>query len=221
MKTQKAVIFDMDGVLFDTERLCKKAWCLVAREQGIRDIEKVSEQCIGRNANDTKDLVMKYYGPDFAYDAFRERVSEWVWDHHKRYGVPVKKGVRELLDYLQGSEYRIGLASSSRREAVLSHLTGTGLLPFFPVIVTGDMVKHSKPRPDIYLLACREAGVEPRDACAIEDSPNGIRAAHAAGMKPIMVPDMVAPDEETGRMCCRIFEDLLGVRDFLKSGLEL
>lgn len=210
----KAVVFDMDGVLFDTERLCMKGWSAVAREQGIAGIEEVSMRCIGLNANDSRALVLDHYGQDFPYDAFRGKVSEWMWKQIAKEGVPVKKGVRELLKYLREAGILTGLASSSRRESVTGYLEMTGLLSYFPVIVTGDMVEHSKPLPDIYLLACKELGTEPGETYAIEDSVNGIRSAHAAGMKPLMVPDLVAPDAEMERLSYRIFGDLLAVRDF-------
>lgn len=217
MKEKKTVIFDMDGVLFDTERLCMDAWSVAAREQGIEGMEKVSILCIGQNANDTKALVLEHLGADFPYDAFRKRVSECVWEQLKQNGVPVKKGVRELLAYLKENGYQIGLASSSRREAVQYHLTDTNLTEYFSVTVTGDLVEHSKPLPDIYLLACEEMGVKPEAAYAIEDSPNGIRSAYAAGMMPIMVPDMVMPDDEMEQMSFRIFNDLSEVRKFFEA----
>ena len=174
-------------------------------------------QCIGLNANDTTALVLKHYGGDFPYDSFRHMVSEWVRRQIKENGMPVKTGVVELLSYLKEAGYRIGLASSSRRETVMSHLTDAKLEQFFSVIVTGDMVEHSKPLPDIYLLACKQLQIRPEEAYAIEDSPNGIRSAYAAGMKPVMVPDLLAPDEEMECLSFRIFQNLLEVRDFLRQ----
>lgn len=214
---EKAVVFDMDGVLFDTEALCMKGWSIIAREEKIEGMEQVSLQCIGLNANDTKALVLAHYGEEFPYEAFRHRVSDWVGHSLDIDGVPVKTGVRELLAFLQTAGYKIGLASSSRREVVVSHLTRTGLLSYFPVIVTGDMVEHSKPLPDIYLLACKQLQVNPADAYAIEDSPNGIRSAHEAGMHPFMVPDLVPADEEMRCLSDHVFTDLLEVRDYLQQ----
>lgn len=207
----------MDGVLFDTESLCKRAWSQVAAERGIRDMEEVSLRCIGLNANDTRALVLNHYGQDFPYDEFRGKVSEWMEDTMQREGVPVKCGARELLDFLENAGCRVGLASSSRRAVVESHLERTGLRPFFSVIVTGDMVEHSKPLPDIYLLACDRLGARPEEVFAIEDSPNGIRSAYAAGMKALMVPDLLAPDGETRQLSYRIFGNLLEVRDYLET----
>lgn len=213
----KAVVFDMDGVLFDTEKLCLDSWDAIAKENGVGDVETVFLQCVGRNSNDTRTIIMEHYGEDFPYDTFRKRASEWTREYLRNNGMPIKPGVREILEFLKGAGYEIGLASSSGKETVLSHLQAAGLLEYFSVIVTGDMVEHSKPNPDIYLLACEEMKVAPEAAYAIEDSPNGIRAAHAAGMSPIMVPDLIAPDDEMKELSFRIFKDLYEVKDFFQK----
>ncbi len=212
----KSVIFDMDGVLFDTEALCMQAWMEVAAKWGLPDMEKVFPLCIGLNANDSRQVVFDAYGEDFDYPLFREHAGAWFRDYVGKNGIPVKPGVREILEWLKSAGYAVGLASSTKRESVLRHLKHTGLEDYFSVVVGGDMVEHSKPLPDIYLLACERLGVEPGETYAIEDSPNGIRSAHAAGMCPIMVPDIIAPDEEMGRLSYIILKNLVEVRDFLQ-----
>lgn len=211
------VVFDMDGVLFDTERLCERSWLVMAEEAGLPGMEEIFPKCIGLNANDSRRIVMEAYGEDFDYEGFRTKASDWFWDYIEKNGLPVKPGVRELLDWLQKQGFRVGLASSTRRSTVLNHLEQAGIRDFFAVIVTGDMVEHSKPQPDIYLLACDQLGTQPEQAYAIEDSPNGIRSAHAAGMTPLMVPDMIAPDEEMVRLSRKIFKDLGEVLEFLQE----
>lgn len=213
----KSIVFDMDGVLFDTERLCMESWDIVAEKNGIHGMKEVFPQCIGLNGNDTRTLIMNAFGEDFPYDEFREQTSKWFWDFIDKEGLPVKKGVRKLLAYLQQSGYQIGLASSSRYEAVMSHLKQAKLDDYFSVVVTGDMIEHSKPQPDIYLLACKKLDAEPEDVYAIEDSPNGIRSAYAAGMKPVMVPDLIMPDEEMRQKSCFIGKDLLDVMHYLNN----
>ena len=217
----KAVIFDMDGVLFDTERLCMESWCVLAREQGIADMEIVFPKCIGRNAADTQVIVSDYYGKSFDYESFRRQASDWFWQYIKDNGLPIKKGVREILTYLNKAGYAVGLASSTRYSSVVNHLEEAGIKDDFSVIVTGDMVKHSKPQPDIYLLACERLGVEPQEAYAIEDSYNGIRSAHAAGMKPVMVPDLLEPDEEMRSLSFLICKDLTEVLSYFKGDERL
>lgn len=211
----KAVVFDMDGVLFDTEKLCLDSWSHVAKEQEFEGMEEVFEQCIGLNANDTKSLILNHYGQDFPYDSFRVRASEWFWEYIRKKGLPIKTGVKKILPYLQQEGYKIGLASSTRYESVVDCLKRADIIDYFSVIVTGDMIEHSKPKPDIYLLACKKLEVDPGDAYAIEDSPNGIRSASAAGMKAIMVPDMLLPDAEMKRLSHVICRDLNEVIKFL------
>ena len=215
-----AVIFDMDGVLFDTERLCERSWLEVARAHEIPGMEEIFPRCIGLNANDSRRIVMDAYGEDFDYPGFREEASVWFWDYIEKNGLPVMAGVVEILAWLKENNWKVGLASSTRRSSVLNHLEQAGLRDYFSVIITGDMVEHSKPQPDIYLLACRNLGVEPGQAYAIEDSPNGIRSAYRAGMVPLMVPDMIAPDEEMKALSHGIFENLTEVLNYLKQSEE-
>ena len=202
----KAVVFDMDGVLFDTERLCMEAWMAVAEKWGLPEMEEVFPQCIGLNANDSRQVVIGAYGEDFDYPLFRKETAAWFADYVDRNGLPVKPGVREILEWLKESRYIVGLASSTKEASVRSHVEMTGLSDYFSVLT-----------PDIYLLACERLGVEPGQAYAIEDSPNGIRAAHAAGLCPVMVPDMVEPDGEILRLCRIVLRDLVQVLDFLKQ----
>ena len=213
----KAVVFDMDGVLFDTERLCQDSWIEVANRRGLPDMEIIFPKCIGRNANDSRQIVLEAYGADFDYEVFRREASDWFWKYLEENGLPVKEGVRELLNWLKEQGWRIGLASSTRRSSVISHLEQAGIRDFFEEIITGDMVEHSKPLPDIYLLACRKLMVDPAGTYAIEDSPNGIRSAYSAGMKPVMVPDLLSPDEEMEQLSTRIFSSLLDVLDYFRS----
>lgn len=213
----KAVVFDMDGILFDTEKLCMDSWVAIADESNLPDMEIIFPKCIGLNANDSKQVVLSAYGQDFAYEEFRQRASVWFWDYIDKNGLPIKPGVKELLAWLKEAGWKIGLASSTRRSSVMAHLEQAGIIDYFETIITGDMVEHSKPQPDIYLIACKELQVEPGEAYAIEDSPNGIRSAHAAGMTPLMVPDMIAPDAEMEKLSSQIFHSLLDVLEYFKT----
>lgn len=217
----KTVIFDMDGVLFDTERLCMKSWLEAAAGEGLPGMEEIFPKCIGLNAADSRRIVLEAYGEDFDYEGFRQQASLWYWDYIEKNGLPTKPGVRELLSWLDGEGWTVGLASSTKRASVESHLEQAGIRNFFKTVVTGDMVEHSKPCPDIYLMACGELGAKPGEAYAIEDSPNGIRSAYRAGMRPLMVPDMIAPDGEMRELSEKIFRDLGEVLDFFrKEGRE-
>lgn len=211
----KSIIFDMDGVLFDTERLCMDSWIAVARENGIPDMETFFPRCIGRNLTDTAAMFREFYGGSYDYERFRQQASGKFHEDIVQKGMPVKKGVREILEFLRQRKYRIGLASSTSRPSVEEHLERTGLREYFQSLTTGDMVEHSKPQPDIYLMACESLGVDPAQTMAIEDSPNGIRAAYSAGMLPVMVPDLIPPDQEMQEKSMLICRDLLEVMRFL------
>lgn len=180
-------------------------------------MEEIFPRCIGLNANDSRQVVLGAYGQDFGYDDFRKRASEWFWEYIENNGLPMKPGVNELLRWLKENGWTVGLASSTRGESVRKCLERAGIRDYFEEVVTGDMVEHSKPLPDIYLLACSRLGAEPAESYAIEDSPNGIRSAHAAGMHPLMVPDMIAADEEMKRLSEKIFNDLGGVLEFFRE----
>ncbi len=211
----KAVIFDMDGVIFDSERLVLEGWLALGKKYGILDIEKIYPKCIGVNAVASKQVFLDFYGEDFPYDAYKQETSA---DYHAKYDggrLPLKPGIRELLQYLKEKGYHIGLASSTRYEVVSQQLKDAGLLPYFEALTCGDMVKKSKPEPDIFLKAAETLGVQPEECIVIEDSYNGIRAASRAGMFPIMVPDMIAPDEEMQQLASEILSDLYEVKGFL------
>ncbi len=212
-----AVVFDMDGVLFDTERICMEAWREIAAEKDIENIEKAVLGCVGLNRTDTRAFFEREYGADFDYDTYHDACSARFHEKIERFGLPMKPGVMEILTFLKNNGYKIGLASSTSRHGVLGHVNRAGIADFFEVIVGGDMVEHSKPKPDIYLLACEQLGVKPENAIAIEDSPNGIRSAHGAGLKAVMVPDMIAPTPEIEVLLYKKYDSLLDVRNFLEG----
>lgn len=196
MRDFEAVVFDMDGVIFDSERATLYCWLELAEKYGIENLEKTFYECIGTNKNKTKEIMLNAYEEDFPYDEFAHEAS--VMYHAKYDGgkLPLKPGVRELLQFLKEKGKRIAIASSTRRSTVVNEIKDAGLLEFFDVIICGDMVERSKPDPDIYLKACSELGVEPKVTYAIEDSFNGIRSAFEGELHPIMVPDMLLPDDE-------------------------
>lgn len=215
-----AVVFDMDGVLFDTERLYMDAWKAAADARGIGDVTQAALGCVGLDERDSRKLFLEHFGQDFPFEAFKKDAADFFQRQLEQYGPPVKPGVRDLLEYLAGRHFRIGLASSTRRERVLEEIARAGIAEYFEVVVGGDMVPRGKPQPDIYLAACRELGAEPRETYAVEDSANGIRAAHAAGMRPILVPDLIQPDRQLRALACRVCQDLYEVKYYL-AGREI
>lgn len=213
----KAIVFDMDGVLVDTEFVCLEGWVAVAEKTNLPNMREVFPKCIGLNGTDCQAVLQNAYGAEFDYADFRKQASEEFWGYIEKNGLPEKPYVHELLEWLKASDYKVGLASSTKRSSVLECLQRAGILDYFEVIISGDMVEHSKPEPDIYLMACEKLGVEPGEAYAIEDSFNGIRSAHAAGMKPIMVPDMLAPDAEMVEKSVVVLKDLSEVQAWLAA----
>lgn len=213
----KTIVFDMDGVLFDTEVICMKAWVAVAEKNGLPGMEEIFPKCIGGNEDRSRRIVLEAYGEDFDYADFRRQASDEFWNYINKNGLPVKPGAKEILRWLRENGWAMGLASSTKKSSVLSLLEQAGLRDFFAAVVTGDMVEHSKPDPEIYLLACRELSAEPSRTYAVEDSPNGVRSACGAGLRTLMVPDMIPADEEMRRLSEGIFDDLYGVRDFLNA----
>ncbi len=213
----QAVVFDMDGVIFDTERLVIEFWKEVAKKHNIPNVEHTCIQCLGTNRVRTREIFLENYGADFPYDPYRTEVTELFNTHYKGVPLPTKPGVRELLSYLQEQDIKVGLASSTAQHLVRDEIGTAGLLPYFQTLVCGDMVEHSKPAPDIFLKACEILNADPTKSIAIEDSFNGIRSAHCAGMTPIMVPDQVQPTDEIRTLAFHVMPSLLDVLNWLKT----
>ena len=211
----KAIVFDMDGVLFDTERVCRIVWMNIAEEIGFKEAETALKNCTGLNRKSEAEYFAKNH-PEVDFEAFISRLSreftEWI---HKN-GMPVKTGTRELLTWLRENMWKTALATSSRMESALHHLDMTGLRDMFDEIITGDIVEKGKPDPEIYLTACEKLGSDPGETYAVEDSRNGLWSAYNAGMKAILVPDLIEPTEDMLRIAYRKEDTLLGVLDFLK-----
>ena len=212
----KAVIFDMDGVIFDSERIGLQEWIKLGEKYSIPDIAQVYPKCIGVNAVYSKRIFTEHYGENFPYDSYRQEIFKEIDKNYGNGKMPLKSGIGELLLFLKEMEWHVGLASSTQQEVVKRLLYNAELLPYFETLTCGDMVKKSKPEPDIFLKAAETLGVKPEECIVIEDSYNGIRAASKAGMFSIMIPDMFAPDEEMKQLASAIFNNLHEVREFLR-----
>ena len=215
-----SILFDMDGVIFDSERACLSCWSVVAEKWGLEEVEPVFRKCIGTNDYQTRMIVEEAYAPEYGEGIADRLLAESSKQWHARYDeqpLPVKAGVTEILEYLKEKGVPVGLASSTKKAKAEEELRMAGLLSYFDRVIGGDAVKISKPDPEIYLIACKEMGTEPEAVIAIEDSYNGIRSAHAAGIRPIMVPDMVPPDEEMKRLSLAVCADLIETRAYLEE----
>ncbi len=208
------VIFDMDGVIFDSERIYIECCMEVAAKYGMTNVEEVSHRCIGTTSVETRRILIEAYGEDFPLDQYWKESTEIFWQVYKKEGhLPVKEGVRELLADISSKKIPIAIGSSTRTDTVRLQLKDAGLLDYFTRIIGGDLVERSKPAPDVFLKAAEALGAEPGQCLVIEDSYNGIRAARAAGIYSVMVPDLLAPNAEMEEKAGEILpslKDLVG-----------
>jgi HAD superfamily hydrolase (TIGR01509 family) len=188
-----AVIFDMDGLMLDTEPLAARAWGDAAAALGVEFDMALALSMVGRNFGDCSAIVRAHYGADYPVDALLGRWHATYDRIVERDGLALKPGVTELLDWLDDHAIRRAVATSTRRERARTKLARTALLPRFQDIVGGDEVARGKPAPDIYTEAARRLGADAGACLVLEDSEPGVRGALAAGMMPIMVPDLHAP----------------------------
>jgi HAD superfamily hydrolase (TIGR01509 family) len=214
----EAVIFDMDGLMFDTERVSQIAWRRAAQDWGHDFHDDIYKYVIGRNVADIEKYLYQIFGPDFPIDQAYQRKREYVNEYIVEYGFPVKPGLGELLDLIEERSLKVAVASSSPREIVIRNLKFGGIpLDRFDAIMGGDDVVNGKPAPDIFLATSEQLGVVPERCLVLEDSNTGIKAAHSAGMVPVMVPDMKPPTEETILLAYKILPDLFSVMDFISA----
>lgn len=213
---KQAAIFDMDGLMFDTERLYQESWMALAAEFGQVPDPAFPTAVAGTAGEGMRKVIRSYY-PAVDPEAFISACFQRVRDITKTH-LPEKPGLRTLLDLLRAKGVRMAVASSSEEDIIRRNLTTAGVTDYFDVVVssTDPAVKDGKPAPDVFLYAAARLGVDPRDCWVLEDSLNGIRAAHAAGAAALMVPDTMEPTPEI-RQICRVFPDLNAVAAALEA----
>ena len=208
----KAVIFDMDGILIDTEKWLNIYWQQAAKEAGF---EVTREDGLA-----IRSLAGKYAGPylrgifgdSFDYEAIRERRKELMREHIAKYGIEKKPGVDDILSYLAEKNIKRAVATATDPERTKQYLTQIGIYDKFDKIVSATTVENGKPQPDVYLYACEQIGEKPEYCIAVEDSPNGVLSAYRAGLSVVMVPDLTEPDEETAKMLYARIDTLSGLK---------
>jgi HAD superfamily hydrolase (TIGR01509 family) len=215
MSSQTGVIFDMDGLMVDTERIAKIAWQEASRMAGYDMPDDVFALMIGHSKRDSRERVRDRLGPGFDFERVYADTGILFEKIVARDGLPLKPGVRELLEDLSARKVPLGVATSTRNPVASQRLEQVGLLKYFAVVVTGDQVARGKPEPDIYLEAVRRLGIEAKTSYALEDSHAGVRSAHAAGLRVIMVPDLIAPTPEIAALTHAIVKSLHEARDLL------
>lgn len=214
-----AVIFDVDGLMLDTERLAFGAWTKALEERGYHLEYPDYIKLVGRSVRDGEDILKEVYGAGFPYYEVFGRRQKILEQGYLENGIPHKPGLLGLLDFLKSKKVWLAVFTSGQRAVVQNKLAIAGLIDYFEVLVTADDVKSSKPSPEGFLLAASRLGVAPENCVVLEDSEPGVRAAKAAGMLPIMVPDLKQPDAGTAALAYRIFPSLVEVQRYFENEL--
>ena len=196
----RAVVFDMDGLMFDTERLCALAWDEAGRRLGIGPAGYMNRKTLGLTLPMARKVWRETFGEQVDFEEL-DRLTRAFFDrYYAEHGVPVKPGLYALLDFLKQRGYQTAVASSTQEAEVKRCLKSAKVTAYFDAVIGGDRLRASKPAPDIYLMACAELGERPEDCMALEDSRNGILSASRAGLKAVMIPDQWQPDVATNAL---------------------
>ncbi len=212
----EAVIFDMDGLMLDTEPLYRAAWQRAANELGYTLSDQVFIQMIGRSARDSEEILLNEFGPAFPLAAFQNRYPQ-LEARFREKPLPKKRGLDELLSLLDSKRVPKAVATSTWGKIAIPGLASAGLLDRFDAIATGDEVTKGKPEPDLFLLAATRLGVEPEECLVLEDAEAGVIAAHRAGMQVFVIPDLQLPSVESSALANGVFDSLAEVANSLQN----
>ncbi|PMH43764.1 phosphatase [Vibrio sp. 10N.286.49.B3] len=216
----QAAIFDMDGLLLDTERVCMRIFKQACEALNVEFLQDVYLSIIGCNAKTIEKIIIDGYGESLDYPALNE---EWRTRYNavvKHQAIPVKEGVIELLEWLKANNIPTAVATSTQREVAEIKLELAGLAHYFDSISTGCEVQQGKPHPEIYLLAAERLGISPEHCLAFEDSNNGVRSAVGANMITFQIPDLVSPCEEVLALGHQVSDSLSAVLSNLKHNIK-
>lgn len=214
---KKAVIFDMDGLMIDSERVTYNEYVKKLHLLGHDDFtEEIYKNCLGKNKQGICQVFIDHYGEDFPMKEVWDDVHVWI-DESLRKHVPKKKGLDELLEYLKENNYKTIVATSSGRKRVDEILANANIVDYFDDSICGDEVSKGKPNPEIFLTACQKLGVKPEEALVLEDSEAGILAAYDGHIDVICVPDMKYPEEEFASKTTDIVNSLEDVITYLEN----
>ncbi len=210
---KKGVIFDMDGLLFDTEAVWQRNWSRAAADMGIDLPEAFRKEICGTSGEIMKRVIEKYYSVDDGTEIMQNVINGVHSD--LKDNVPEKPGLHEILEHFRNKGMKMAVASSSSQAQIESNCRNAGILEYFDALVSGAQIGKSKPAPDIFLAAAEKIGIAPEDCYVFEDAFNGVQAGYAAGSAVIMIPDMTAPTDEIRAMTYAVYDNLLTAKDNL------
>ncbi|NYB51184.1 MAG: HAD family phosphatase [Methanobacteriaceae archaeon] len=210
------IIFDMDGLMFDTERLNVETWIKAGETAGIKIKKQIVLESTGLDIQGAERVFKKYLGDDFPYHQMRDLRLAYLRDYIEKNGVPLKKGLYELLEYLVDKPVFKAVATSTERERTEFYLEAAGIRQEFDVIICGEDVSKGKPHPDIFLAAARKLNSKNEECLVLEDSKKGIIAALKANMMPVLVSDSRVLEDFDGK-AVKHFQNLLEVKQFLEG----
>ncbi len=209
-----AVVFDMDGVIFDSEKLYRRFEREVGKRLGASDetLSRLSDRLAGGTRESNRHVFAEIMGTKISYDEFRSEFMTKMDAYTSVHGMELKPGVKELFKFLSERGIKIALATSTYRERAEKHLKAHGLYEYFDEMVYGDMIKNGKPAPDIYLKACELLQVKPEKTIGVEDSINGVISASTAGLYTVMVVDLIQPNDEVKKRASEIYSEIISIR---------
>ncbi|MBQ6131857.1 MAG: HAD family phosphatase [Selenomonadaceae bacterium] len=214
---KRGAIFDMDGTLFDTEKLYRQAWLDVAEEFGEEKNYDLPTAISGSNLGEASYRIIRRFYPNIDVEAYLERVLVEVRAASEK-NLELMTGVKEILEFFKAAGVKMAVASSAPVATIEKNLVRANLRGYFEVVVGGDLVANGKPAPDIFLLAAKNLNLPSGDCYIFEDSLNGIRSAAAAGGVAVMIPDQVQPTEEIKKLCAAVFPNLNEARLAIERG---
>ena len=204
----EGIIFDMDGVLIDTERIGLQAWLDGAAKVGLEFTESIYKRLIGMRMRDIRGILQEYYSDESAIDSFLQKANHYYQDRINNYPLPEKPGLYALFDYLDTIKMPRAVATSTSTTMAAQHMERLQLTDRLDCLIGGDQVERSKPAPDIFLRAAEKLDLAPESCLVIEDSEKGIEAAWKSGCIPILIPDMIQPNERMKKHASLIFSSL-------------
>lgn len=213
----KAIIFDMDGLMIDSERVTFEGYQEILKKMNLTMTEEFYITLLGKPVKGIYQRFYDVYGQDFPIESVIKDVHQYMAERFKNEGVPLKKGLLSFLTYLKDHDYKTIVATSSNRDRVDDILRSADIEKYFDDSICGDEVTKGKPNPEVFLKSCQKLGVKPDEAIVIEDSEAGIQASAAADIKVICIPDMKYPEEEFAKKTYKIFKDLDEVKDFFQT----